>query len=114
MCDDDDDDDDINDINVTTISTPTEILAAAWRWGTQHGRRLATDLGVREAVLCGSQVDWFEFPDMMWETIGLGAEEGISQVPLELRIKAEDIAWCAARAEGDRCSRMPEDEFRDA
>ncbi len=31
----------------------------------------------------------------------------------EVRIAAEDAAWAAAQAEGERCSRLPEEEFRE-
>lgn len=104
---------DDDDIHVTPLSSPEQILEAARRWGVNHGRLLATDSEVREAVLEGRWVDWCEWPDLMWETIGLGAEEDISQLPLELRIEAENAAGCAAQAEGERCSRLPEEEFRD-
>lgn len=59
-------------------------------WGTQHGRLLATDCEIREAVLAGREVDWFEYPPMMWDSIGFSEE---------VRIQAEDAAWCAAQAE---------------
>lgn len=92
-----------NDDEPITIP-PDLILRAARDWGTQHGRLLATDLEIREAVLAGVEVDWFEFPSMLWEGIGLTEE---------VRIAAEDATWAAAQKEGERCSRMPEQEFRD-
>lgn len=67
------------------------ILRAARDWGTAHGRLMATDLEVREAVLEGRPVDWLDFPDMMWEGIGLTEE---------VRIEAENAAGCVAQAEG--------------
>ena len=45
-----------------------------------------------------------DFPEMLWEGIGLTEE---------VRIEAENAAGCAAQAEGERCSRLPEEEFRD-
>lgn len=93
-----------NDEEDPSFISPDLILKAARDWGTQHGRLLATDLEVREAVCEGREVDWFEHPPMMWEGIGLTEE---------IKIQAEDVAWCAAQAEGERCSRLPEEEFRE-
>lgn len=108
MCNDDDDDTNAN----TIVISPERILELAREWGTHHGRLWATDLEVREAVLAGIEVDWFDCPDFMWQGIGINLED-LDQLSLELRIEAENAAGCAAQAEGERCSRMPEDEFRD-
>lgn len=101
---------DTNDTNPSSSNpTPAEIIAAARDWGAMHGRLLATDDDIRQAVLADDDgIDWLDYPDLMWDGITVWiqgcdlASLDPDELDSDLVAAAEAAAEEAAREEGER------------
>jgi len=86
------------------LANAEAVLVAAREWGVFHGRFLATDGDIREAIQAEEEFEWFEYTEAMWDDFGIDLEAaGLEDEAFLLRV--EEAARSAAKEEGERCCR---------
>jgi hypothetical protein len=80
-----------------------KLIEEAAAWGLLHGRLLAIVPDIRAAVLAGERVEWLDYPDLLWEALGISPDDDLpQQFARAIVIAVQTAASSAAREEGER------------